>query len=110
MQARPKGTVPDQEGSVVHLLEKYELASGILSLIDDCAGDCGLSLRQAPYVDTTRIQARSPTTHNKSKHDPEMHQTNKGNPYYSFAKAHTGVDDVVVRMHSLTVLRPTLQT
>jgi hypothetical protein len=63
MQARPKGTVPDQEGSVVHLLEKYELACGILSLIDDCAGDCGLSLRQAPCVDTTRIQARSLTQH-----------------------------------------------
>ncbi|MCQ2031835.1 IS5 family transposase [Pseudomonas zhaodongensis] len=74
------------------LLEKYELAAGILGVINGYLGDRGLSLRQGTIVDATLIHAPSSTKNKEGKRDPEMHQTKKGNQYYFGAKAHIGVD------------------
>ena len=68
------------------LLEKHELATGILGVINGYLGDRGLSLRQED-----------------SKRDPEMHQTKEGNQYYFGAKAHIGVDDDSGLVHSVVV-------
>lgn len=75
------------------LLEKHELAAGILAVINGYLGDRGLSLRQGTIVDATRINAPSSTKNKDGERDPEMHQTKKGNQYYFGMKAHIGMDD-----------------
>ena len=83
------------------LLEKHELAAGILAVINGYLGDRGLSLRQGTIVDATLINAPSSTKNKDRKRDPEMHQTKKGNQYYFGMKAHIGVDDESGLVHSV---------
>ena len=83
------------------LLEKHELAAGILGVINGYLGDRGLSLRQGTIVDATLINAPSSTKNKDGKRDPEMHQTKKGNQYYFGMKAHIGVDDESGLVHSV---------
>ena len=83
------------------LLEKHELAVGILAVINGYLGDRGLSLRQGTIVDATLINAPSSTKNKEGKRDPEMHQTKKGNQYYFGMKAHIGVDDESGLVHSV---------
>ncbi|SEE30542.1 IS5 family transposase [Pseudomonas anguilliseptica] len=83
------------------LLEKHELAAGILAVINGYLGDRGLSLRQGTIVDATLIKAPSSTKNKDGKRDPEMHQTKKGNQYYFGMKAHIGVDDESGLVHSV---------
>lgn len=85
------------------LLEKHELAAGILGLVDGYLDDRGLSLRQASIVDAPLIHARSSTKNKEGKRAPEMHQTKKGNQYYFGANAHIGVDDESVLVRSVVV-------
>jgi IS5 family transposase len=83
------------------LLEKHELAAGILAVINGYLGDRGLSLRQGTIVDATLINAPSSTKNKDGKRDPEMHQTKKGNQYYFGMKAHIGVDDESGLVHGV---------
>ena len=83
------------------LLEKNELAAGILAVINGYLGDRGLSLRQGTIVDATLINAPSSTKNKEGKRDPEMHQTKKGNQYYFGMKAHIGVDETSGLVHSV---------
>ena len=76
------------------LLEKHDLAVGILGVINDYLGNRGLLLRQGTIVDATIIHAPSSTKNKEGKRDPEMHQTKKGNQYFFGMKAHIGVADV----------------
>lgn len=75
-----------------HLLEKHQLAAGILETINNYLRDQGLSLRQGTIVDATIIHAPSSTKNKEGKRDPEMHQTKKGNQYFFGMKAHIGAD------------------
>jgi len=83
------------------LLERNELAAGILAVINGYLGDRGLSLRQGTIVDATLINAPSSTKNKDGKRDPEMHQTKKGNQYYFGMKAHIGVDEESGLVHSV---------
>ena len=83
------------------LLEKHELAGGILQVINGYLGDRGLMLRQGTVVDATIIHAPSSTKNKDGKRDPEMHQTKKGNQYYFGMKAHIGADDESGLVHSV---------
>jgi IS5 family transposase len=83
------------------LLEKHELATGILAVINGYLGDRGLSLRQGTIVDATLINAPSSTKNKDGKRDPEMHQTKKGQQYYFGMKAHIGVDAESGLVHSV---------
>jgi IS5 family transposase len=74
------------------LLEKRELAGGILQVINGYLGERGLLLRHGTEVDATIIHAPSSTKNKDSKRDPQMHQTKKGNHYFFGMKAHIGVD------------------
>mgnify|MGYP003366249903 CR=1 FL=1 len=69
------------------LLEKDELATGILAVINGYLGDRGLSLRQCTIVDPTLINAPSSTKSKGCERDPEMHQTKRGSQYYFGMKA-----------------------
>ena len=64
------------------LLEKHELAGGILQVINGYLGDRGLMLRQGTVVDATIIHAPSSIKNQDGKRDPEMHQTKIGNQYF----------------------------
>ncbi|MHB0763697.1 IS5 family transposase [Stutzerimonas sp. NM35] len=83
------------------LLEKHELAAGILAVINGYLGGRGLSLRQGTIVDATLIHAPSSTKNQDGKRDPEMHQTKKGNQYYFGMKAHIGADAESGLVHSV---------
>ena len=83
------------------LLEKHDLAAGILGVINDYLGDRGLLLRHGTIVDATIIHAPSSTKNKEGKRDPEMHQTKKGNQYYFGMKAHIGVDADSGLVHSV---------
>ena len=83
------------------LLEKHELAGGILQVINGYLGDRGLMLRHGTVVDATIIHAPSSTKNKDGKRDPEMHQTKKGNMYFFGMKAHIGVDAESGLVHSL---------
>lgn len=83
------------------LLEKHDLAAGILGVINGYLGDRGLMLRQGTIVDATIIHAPSSTKNKDRKRDPEMHSTKKGNQYYFGMKAHIGVDAESGLVHSV---------
>jgi IS5 family transposase len=83
------------------LLEKHDLAAGILGVINSYLGDRGLLLRQGTIVDATIIHAPSSTKNKEGKRDPEMHQTKKGNQFYFGMKAHIGVDADSGLVHSV---------
>ncbi|AZD22436.1 Mobile element protein [Pseudomonas chlororaphis subsp. aurantiaca] len=87
----------------LRLLEKHELAAGVLALINGYPGDRGLPLRQGTIVDARLIHAPSSTRNQDCKRDPQMHQTKKGNPYYFGAKAHIGADEDSGLVHSVVV-------
>lgn len=75
-----------------HLLERHELASDILAVVNGHLGERGLSLRQGTIVDATIIHAPSSTKNRDGKRDSEMHQTKKGNQYFFGMKAHIGAN------------------
>ncbi|MFV3372525.1 IS5 family transposase [Pseudomonas sp. NY15435] len=83
------------------LLEKHELAAGILAVINGYLGDRGLLLRQGTIVDATLIHAPSSTKNQDGKRDPEMHQAKKGNQWYFGMKAHIGADAESGLVHSV---------
>lgn len=51
-----------------------------------------LLLKRGTIVDATIIAAPGPTRNAEHERDPPMHQTKKGNQWYSGMKAHIGVD------------------
>ncbi|KPX44462.1 ISPssy, transposase [Pseudomonas syringae pv. helianthi] len=83
------------------LLEKHELADGILQFINGYLGDRGLMLRQGTEVDATIIHAPSSTKNKDGKRDSEMHQTKKGNQYFFGMKAYIGINADSGLVHSL---------
>jgi len=63
-------------------LERHELASRILEVINGHLGERGLLPRQGSIVDATIIHAPISTKNKDGKCDPEMHQIKKGNQFY----------------------------
>jgi IS5 family transposase len=79
------------------LLEKHELAGGMLAVINGYLGDRGLTLRQGTVVDATTIHAPSSTKNQDGKRDPDMHQTKKGNQYFFGMKVHIDAESGLLR-------------
>ena len=84
-----------------HLLEKHDLATDMLRIVNDLLGYKGLLLKSGTAVDATLISAPSSTKNAEGKRDPEMHQTKKGNQWYFGMKAHIGVDADSGLVHSV---------
>ena len=84
-----------------HLLEKHDLATDMLRVVNDLLAYKGLLLKSGTAVDATLISAPSSTKNAESKRDPEMHQTKKGNQWYFGMKAHIGVDADSGLVHSV---------
>ena len=65
------------------LLENHGLTEAIFAAVNRHLEERGLLLRQGTIVDATIIAA-PPSTKNRAKaRDPQMHQTKKGNQWYS---------------------------
>ena len=75
-----------------HLLERHNLASDMLRLVNDILRAKGLLLRTGTVMDATLIAAPSSTKNADGERDPEMHQAKKGNNWYFGVKAPIGVD------------------
>ncbi|MCP5781369.1 IS5/IS1182 family transposase, partial [Klebsiella pneumoniae] len=70
-----------------HLLEKHDLSTDMLRIVNDLLAYKGLLLKSGTAVDATLIAAPSSTKNAENKRDPEMHQTKKGNQWYFGMKA-----------------------
>jgi IS5 family transposase len=75
-----------------HLLERHDLATDMLRVVNDILQAKGLLMRTGTAVDATLINAPSSTKNLEGERDPEMKQTKKGNQWYFGMKAHIGVD------------------
>ena len=85
-----------------HLLEAHQLSIQILATVNATLSAKGLLLREGTVVDATLIAAPSSTKNSRSKRDPEMHQTRKGNQWHFGMKAHAGVDADSGLVHTVT--------
>ncbi len=81
------------------LLETHGLAARMLEAVNADLVRKGQSLRSGTIVDATLIAAPSSTKNTDRAHDPEMHQTKKGNQWYFGMKAPIGVDEFSGLVH-----------
>jgi len=84
-----------------HLLEKHDLATDMLRVVNDILQAKGLMMKKGTVVDATLIAAPSSTKNAEGERDPEMKQTKKGNQWYFGMKAHIGVDAHSGLVHSV---------
>jgi IS5 family transposase len=84
-----------------HLLEKHDLATDMLRVVNDILQAKGLMMKKGTVVDATLIAAPSSTKNTEGERDPEMKQTQKGNQWYFGMKAHIGVDAHSGLVHSV---------
>ena len=84
-----------------HLLEKHDLATDMLRVVNDILHAKGLTMKKGTVVDATLIAAPSSTKNAEGSRDPQMHQTKKGNQWYFGMKAHIGVDAHSGLVHSV---------
>jgi transposase, IS5 family len=75
-----------------HLLEKHDLAAGMLRTVNELLTQQGLLLKSGTAIDATLISAPSSTKNADGQRDPEMHQAKKGNQWHFGMKAHIGAD------------------
>lgn len=75
-----------------HLLESHQLAEQFPKAVNEQLNVRGFLFKEGAVVDTTLIAAPSSTKNKGGEHDPEMHQTKKGNAWHFGMKAHIGVD------------------
>lgn len=66
-----------------HLLEDNALTAGLFAAVNRNLSERGLLLRQETVVDAIIIAAPPSTKNRKKARDPEMHQTKKGNQWFS---------------------------
>lgn len=84
-----------------HLLEKHDLATDMLRVVNDILQAKGLTMKKGTVVDATLIAAPSSTKNADGERDPEMKQAKKGNQWYFGMKAHIGVDAHSGFVHSV---------
>jgi IS5 family transposase len=84
-----------------HLLEKHDLATDMLRVVNDILLAKGLMMKKGTVVDATLIAAPSSTKNADGERDPEMKQAKKGNQWYFGMKAHIGVDAHSGLVHSV---------
>ena len=84
-----------------HLLEKHDLATDMLRVVNDILQAKGLMMKKGTVVDATLIAAPSSTKNADGERDPEMKQAKKGNQWYFGMKAHIGVDADSGLVHSV---------
>lgn len=78
------GRLPDETTILRfrHLLEKHDLATDMLRVVNDILQAKGLMMKKGTVVDDTLIAAPSSTQNADGERDPEMKQAKKGNQGY----------------------------
>ena len=66
-----------------HVLEQHDLGRQVFDEVHRYLADKGLKIATGTIVDATIIHAPSSTKNADKARDPEMHQTKKGNQWYS---------------------------
>ena len=84
-----------------HLLEKHRLGKKLFEQMHWHPEAQGLKISTGTIVDATLISAPPSTKNRDKRRDPDMHQTQKGNPWYFGMKAHIGVDSKTKIIHSV---------
>ena len=81
--------VPDRFSNLhfSHLFEENSLSIQLLATFNATLIPKGLMLKTGTVVDATLIAAPSSTNNSTGEHDPEMHQTKKGNQWHFGMKA-----------------------
>ena len=107
-----RSSVPDAAAlsNFRHLLEEHELTRRILEEVNAHLTERGLLMREGTLVAAAIIAAPSSTKNKSGERDPEMHQTKKGNQWFSGMKAHIGADAASGLVHSVTGTGPTCLT
>jgi IS5 family transposase len=97
------GRLPDESAilRLRHLLEKHDLSTVMMRIVNDLLAEKGLLLKSGTAVDATMISAPSSTKNVEGKRDPETHQSKKGNQWYFGMKAHICVDADSGLVHSV---------
>jgi IS5 family transposase len=96
-------TVPD-ESTILrfrHLLEAHQLTAEMFATVRTLLEAKRLLLKAGTIVDATILAAPSSTKNATGTHDPEMHQTRKGNQWHFGMKVHVGTDTQGL-VHSVT--------
>lgn len=84
-----------------NLLEKHDLATDMLRVVNDILQAKGPMMKKGTVVDATLIAAPSSTKNAEGERDPEMKQAKKGNQWYFGMKAYIGVDAHSGLVHSV---------
>ena len=84
-----------------HLLERHKLGKKLLVAVNEYLRLHGIKTANGTIVDATIINAPSSTKNKKGKHDPEMHQVDKGQEWYFGMKAHVGIDSKEKLIHTI---------
>lgn len=100
-----KEPVPDETTvcKFRHLLEEHDLGRQMLGTVNLHLEKQGVRITRGTIVDATIIHAPSSTKNQRQERDPEMHQTQKGKPWYFGMKAHVGVDSKHKIVHTAIV-------
>ena len=69
-----------------HLLESHDFGRRMFEFIHEHLEAKGLRLSSGTIVDATVIHAPSSTKNEEKARDPDMHQTKKGNQWYSWPR------------------------
>ena len=65
------------------LLETHDLGRAIFERVNALLASHGLKVAGGTMVDATIIRAASSTKNSEKSRNPQMHQTRKGNQWYS---------------------------
>ena len=84
------------------LLETNHLTQRMFAAVNATLAEKGLLVRSGMIVDATIVNAPPSTKNSNGKRDGDMHQTKKGNQWYSGFKAHIGADAESGLVHTVT--------
>ena len=100
-----KEPVPDETMILKfrHLMERCNLGDEMFRLVNVYLAENGLKVNRGTIVDAMIIDAPTSTKNKDKAHDPDMHQTRKGNQWYFGMKMHIGVDNHAKLIHSVAV-------
>jgi IS5 family transposase len=102
-----------------HLLEQHDLGRALFEQVHVHLEARGVLIAKGTIVEATIIHAPSSTKNASGAHDPDMHQTRKGQQWYFGMKSHIGVNSktkvihavvaTAANMHDATILPDLLQ-
>jgi len=85
-----------------HMLEANKLGEKIFADVSEFLDKAGLMMHGGTIVDASLIATPKSTKNQDGKHNPEVHQTKKGNEWYFGIKIHVGAGADSGYIHTIT--------